>query len=113
MAWKTEEEEPIELEEHHIGADFTNRQLEAEADRILRLAAKQIDPETGKERGIGGEDPILFEDHLYQRRRREIQCASGTPDPEIVAGLYNRQHPQGRKVNSPEQRSKNGASYYR
>lgn len=111
--WKSDEEEPIELEEDSVGSDFTNRQLELAADLLLREHAKEIDPETGKERGIGGHDPILFEDHLYQRRRREIQCASGTPDPEIVAGLYNRQHPQGRKVNSPEQRTKHGASYYR
>lgn len=112
--WKTyEDEEPIELEEDSVGSDFSGRQLEAAADLLLRTNAKEIDPGTGKERGIGGDNPILFEDHLYQRRRREIQCASGTPDPEIVAGLYNRQHPQGRRVNSPEQRSKNGASYYR
>lgn len=111
--WRSDEEEAIELEEHSVGADFSNRQLEAAADKLLREHAKEIDTLTGRERGIGGDHPILFEDHLYQRRRREIQCASGTPDPEIVAGLYNRQHPQGRKVNSPEQRSKNGASYYR
>lgn len=67
----------------------------------------------GKARGIGGEDPILFEEHLQQRRRREIYNAIGTPDPSIVAGIYNRTHPQGRKVNSDSQRKKNGASYYR
>lgn len=111
--WNREVEEAIELEDHHVGADFSNRQLEAEADRILREAAKTIDPGTGRERGIGGENPILFEDHLHQRRRREIQCENGTPDPGIVVGLYNRTHPQGRKVNSPDQRKRNGASYYR
>jgi hypothetical protein len=67
----------------------------------------------GKTRGIKGDAPILFEEHLYQRRRREIYNASGTPDPSIVAGIYNRCHPDGRKVNSPEQRKKNGASFYR
>jgi hypothetical protein len=67
----------------------------------------------GKVRGIGGEDPILFEEHIQSRRRREIYTAVGTPDPEIVSGMYNRTHPQGRKVNSLEQRRKNGASYFR
>lgn len=67
----------------------------------------------GEARGIGGDNPILFEEHLQSRRRREIFPNNGTPDPSIVAGIYNRVHPQGRKVNSAEQRSKNGASFYR
>lgn len=67
----------------------------------------------GKERGIGGEDPILFEEHFQSRKRREIYTACGTPDPEIVSGMYNRTHPQGRKVNSEEQRKRNGASFFR
>lgn len=67
----------------------------------------------GKSRGIGGKDPILFENHIQDRRRREIYCAIGTPDPSIQKGIYNRQHPQGRKVNTKEQRQKHGASWYR
>jgi hypothetical protein len=67
----------------------------------------------GKPRGIAGEDPILFEEHIQSRRRREIFTSLGTPDPSIVQGIYNRTHPQGRKVNSKEQRKKNGASYFR
>lgn len=67
----------------------------------------------GEARGIGGDNPILFEEHIQSRRRREIYPTNGTPDPEIVSGIYNRVHPQGRKVNSAEQRSKNGASFYR
>lgn len=67
----------------------------------------------GKTRGIGGDHPILFEEHFQQRRKREIYTTMGTPDPSIVAGIYNRTHPQGRKVNSLEQRRKNGASWYR
>jgi len=67
----------------------------------------------GEARGIGGKDPILFEEHLANRRRREILPANGVPDPSIVAGIYNRTHPQGRKVNSEEQRKKNGASFFR
>lgn len=67
----------------------------------------------GKARGIDGEDPILFEEHLQTRRKREIYTSLGTPDPSIVVGIYNRSHPQGRKINSTEQRKKHGASYYR
>lgn len=67
----------------------------------------------GKAKGIGGDNAILFEEHLQSRKRREIYTAVGTPDPEIVSGMYNRTHPQGRKVNSEDQRRKNGASFYR
>lgn len=65
----------------------------------------------GKARGIDGENPILFADHLATRRKREIYTTVGTPDPNIVQGIYNRVHPQGRKVNSDAQRKKNGASF--
>jgi hypothetical protein len=67
----------------------------------------------GKAKGIGGDSPILFEEHIYSRKRREIYCKAGLPDPNIVQGMYNRPHPQGRKVNSEAQRKKHGASYYR
>lgn len=67
----------------------------------------------GTARGIGGEAPILFEEHLASRKRREIYNTVGVPDPSIQSGLYNRTHPEGRKVNSPEQRKKNGASFFR
>lgn len=67
----------------------------------------------GSVRGIGGKDPILFEEHFQSRRRREIYNSLGSPDPSIVSGIYNRAHPQGRKINSPEARAKHGASYYR
>lgn len=67
----------------------------------------------GAARGIGGENPILFEEHIQSRRRREIFPENGVPDPSIVSGIYNRAHPQGRKINSVEQRKKSGASWYR
>ena len=70
-------------------------------------------PGEGQLKGIGGDNPILFEEHFHSRKRREIFTAQGTPDPSIVSGIYNRVHPQGRKVNSKEQRRKNGASFYR
>ncbi len=67
----------------------------------------------GKARTIGGDNPILFEEHIQSRRKREIYTTIGTPDSNIVSGIYNRSHPQGRKINSKEQRKKNGASWYR
>lgn len=67
----------------------------------------------GKRRGIDGNNSILFENHLRDRHRREIQTSIGTPDPSIARGMYNRTHPQGRKVNSKEQRRRNGASFFR
>lgn len=67
----------------------------------------------GKARGNGGANPVLFEEHLKNRQRREIYTTVGTPDPSIVAGIFNRTHPQGRKVNSDDQRKKHGASFYR
>lgn len=67
----------------------------------------------GKARTNAGRDPVLFKDHLDQRRRREIYTTEGTPDPNIVSGIYNRSHPQGRKINTDKQRREHGASYYR
>lgn len=76
----------------------------------------------GPRRDIRGKDPILFETHLYNRKRREIHVKDGIPDPAFTMdrwgkrptqGIYNRAHPQGRKINTPEQRAKNGASWYR
>lgn len=76
----------------------------------------------GPRRDIRGPDPILFETHLYNRKRREIHVKDGIPDPAFTMdrwgkrptqGIYNRAHPQGRKINTPEQRAKNGASWYR
>lgn len=89
------------------------RELDAVADEILRAQAKEIDPATGKERGIGGDNPILFQEHEQARKRREIYTENGVPDPSLVSGLYNRTHPQGRKVNTDEARRKHGASFYR
>lgn len=93
--------------------EYNSKDLEYYADQILRKESASVDPETGKRRGIGGENPILFEEHIYARKRREIFCEQGVPDPSIVAGIYNRYHPKGRKINSSSQRKSNGASYYR
>jgi len=67
----------------------------------------------GKRKGIGGENPILFQEHFDARKRREIYTTEGTPDPNIVSGIYNRTHPKGRKQNTDEQRKRHGASFFR
>lgn len=93
--------------------DDEGNQLYAEVPELECANGHRWYKGEGKERGIGGKDPILFEEHIQQRRRREIYNTQGIPDPQIKSGLYNRIHPNGRKVNSAEQRKKNGASFYR
>lgn len=56
----------------------------------------------GRPRGIGGDNAILFEQHIIERKKREIFTERGTPDPEIVSGLYHRAHPQGRRLNNSD-----------
>ena len=60
----------------------------------------------GLRRQIKGPNPILFESHIHNRKRREIYPASGVPDSALVRGTYNKTHPQGRGVNTAEQRKK-------
>ena len=120
MTWQRgwRKTEPLDLSTFDPDGDYTPRELDAFADAFLQADAR----ETGVESGI------LFEEQLYRRTRREIKTAEGTvqgiisnrhkdraPGRHIGDGqaMYNRQHPQGRKVNSLEQRRKNGASYYR
>lgn len=91
---------------------YTDAELEEITNAILKADSHTILP-NGTKRGIGGENPILFEEHIYARKRREIYPVSGTPDPNLVAGIYNRTHPDGRKTNSEEARKKNGASYFK
>jgi hypothetical protein len=88
--------------------DYDERELELYADKLIRESS----PDPGC--------PVLFQEHIEPRWRKEVGVASGTPDAVITASmsndgqmLYNRTHPQGRKVNSREQRSRNRASYYR
>lgn len=64
-------------------------------------------------RGARGDDPVLFEDQMISRKRREIYNVNGVPDPSIVSGMYNRTHPEGRRVNSDRQRKLNASSFYR
>lgn len=112
--------EPIEYVE---GDSYTDRELDQIADQFLRDDARTINPETGKPKGISGENPILFEEHLSKRKSREIMTRAdernGIIDPAFSLnsngqrGMYNREAPDGRKVNTEEQRKKNGASWYR
>lgn len=88
--------------------DYTERELAMYADLMLREA------------GPSDENPILFQEHIEPRWRKEVKTVNGTPDRAITNSLsadgqtmFNRQHPQGRKVNSETQRKTNGASYYR
>lgn len=99
--------------------DYTNAELEAYTDALLRQDIKEN----------GNTKNILFREHLAARDRREIKVGSGVADesltnllpksdrPGVVSGdgqmMYNRTHPRGRKVNSKEQRLRNGASFYR
>ena len=99
--------------EYEEGKEYTKKELEQLTEQLLRAHAKSVDPSTGKARGIKGEHPILFAEHLYQRQKREILNENGVPEPELVSGMYHRTHPQGRKVNSEIQRKRNGASYFR
>lgn len=95
-----------------IAGGYTIKEMELLTDQFLRDDVESVDPTTGKKRGLRGDNPILFEEHIYQRRRREILNQNGVPEPELVQGLYWRSHPEGRRVNSPEARAK-GAGHYR
>lgn len=86
--------------------DYTSAELDVIATALLRHHVRDGG-------SIKGDNPILFEEHLKNRHKREIYSVHGTPDPAFGHGIYNRTHPEGRKVNSPEQRKRNGASYYR
>lgn len=75
----------------------------------------------GPRRNINGKNPILFESHIYNRKRREIYPVEGVPDPAYTmdrwgkrptTGIYNRTHPEGRKTNTREQRER-GSGFYR
>jgi len=114
--------DPVQYEDFDPEADYTPREVEAFADALLRQDSRQFN-NYSREKGI------LFAEHLYTRQRREIGNSTGIADPTLTASLqdkqkpgrhsgdgqmmYNRTHPRGRKVNSEEQRKRNGASYFR
>jgi hypothetical protein len=103
-------------EDFDAAADYSAKELEAFATAMLKDDIKES----------GNVENILFDDHLYNRRKREVYTTDGVPILEAPdmgtefktknpgqTPIYNRTHPQGRKVNSEEQRRRNGASYYR
>lgn len=75
----------------------------------------------GARRNVKGKNPVLLDSHLKMKEKREILAESGVPDPAYNKDrfgrpsqlMYNRSHPEGRKINSEDQRRKSGASYYR
>lgn len=93
--------------EYVPGRTYSRWHLSIMADKILYEAAQA---EGCKSRFGHG---ILCRQQLIDRKKREIYVNTGVPDPSIASGLYFRSHPQGRRVNSPEARKKNGAGYYR
>lgn len=93
--------------------EYTPRELEELATEILKEDAKQ-------NRNIREHPAILFDDHLYHRKKREILADAGTLDGTLTNELspdgqrmYFRTHPKGRKVNTAEHRKQHGASYYK
>lgn len=92
-----------EVPDYDPAKTYTQQEIVMLTEKILRCDPKPVQ----------AHPQILLGDHYKERAKREIHTACGTPDPSIVSGLYWRTHPNGRKVNSDEQRQKNGACYYR
>ena len=86
------------------GTDYTARELILLAEKILLEDPRPC-----------GEDPMWLNMSMYKERlTREIQTASGTPDPSYIQGMYWRTHPDGRSFKAdPESRKKNRSSFYR
>ena len=96
-----DEVEPEQAPEYVEGRRYSKYELSLMADELL----------AGQH--LLGHPVFLTKDQLKQRRKREIYVSTGIPDPSVTSGLYWRTHPQGRKVNSDEQRQKNGSGFYR
>lgn len=95
-----------EWDQFSLEGQFTPGQLDHFTDMILRA-----DVRAGNK--LKGENPILFQEHIKTRYKREIYNQNGIPDPSIQQGIFYRTHPEGRKVNSEEARKTHGASFYR
>lgn len=89
------------------GREYSPGELEQIASQILKVEIRE------KRATLRGDNPILFENHIRSRQKREIQNLRGVPDPAFGSGTFFRSHPKGRKVNSLERRQKSGASFYR
>lgn len=89
------------------GREYTSGELDQITSQILKVEIKE-----GRA-SLRGDNPILFENHIKSRQKREIQNLRGIPDPAFGSGNFFRSHPRGRKINSLERRQKFGASFYR
>lgn len=65
------------------GKKYTPLQLEAMTDEIFRAIIREIDPDTGRPRGIKQLGGVLLEEHYRYRRRREIYNMTGIADPHL------------------------------
>ena len=61
----------------------THRALEAEADRLLKI-------DLARTSSLSSRSDILTPAKEGLRRRKEILVPSGTPDPSVRQGMYNR-----------------------
>jgi hypothetical protein len=74
-----------------------HRQLEGEADRIIRESLRGITSHAAK-------SDVLTPWKETERRRREVFVPSGTPDPAVRQGIFGRalnSDPAFRHLNSP------------
>lgn len=102
---KSVREQVKELPEFDPKKKYTPRQLELYATKLL------FDQKDSRGKFLD-DGPIWLSDDQFQTRwKREIINQEGVPDPALVSGIYNRTHPQGRKVNSKQARE-GGASFY-
>lgn len=90
--------------------------MEQFAEAMLREDInKQESPQRYQKHVLG----IKFDGQLKKIETREKHSKSGTVDDSITAAgspdgqrIYNRSHPEGRKVNTEEQRKEHGSSYF-
>jgi hypothetical protein len=89
--------------------------IEAFGEAMLRADIRKAEKPQPYQRSLG----ILFEGQLKKRRDREKRASEGVVDEIITAAgspdgqrIYNRSHPEGRRINSEEQRKEHGASFY-
>jgi hypothetical protein len=90
------------IPEYHPGRSYTRNELEWMADfTIFEHPSYQPD------------GTILSEGMWKSRLKHEIYSTRGTPDPNIVSGLYWRTHPQGLKWRTKEERKELKATFYK
>jgi hypothetical protein len=112
MAWKySEDVDPATFDPEK---EYTATELEAYGTAMLKEDRRQ-----------GNKTDILFENQIYERARKEKSFGDLTKvfnttnknRPGTYSGdgqaMFNRRHPEGRRVNSKEAREKHGAGYYR